>query len=44
MQLLIGYVAASSWPHCYNLSEAEKEEEASKKQNAKLETAKKYIE
>ena len=42
--LLIGYVAASSWPHCYNLSEAEKEEESRKKQNAKLETAKKYIE
>ena len=42
--LLIGYVAASSWPHCYNLSEVEKKEEARKKQNAKLETAKKYIE
>ena len=42
--LLLGYVAASSWPHCYNLSESQKEEEARKKQNAKLETAKKYIE
>ena len=42
--LLLGYVAASSWPHCYNLSEVEKEEEARKKQNAKLETSKKYIE
>ena len=42
--LLLGYVAASSWPHCYNLSEVEKKEEARKKQDAKLETAKKYIE
>ena len=42
--LLLGYVAASSWPHCYNLSESKKEEEARKKQDAKLQTAKKYIE
>ena len=42
--LLLGYVAASSWPHCYNLSESKKEEEAKKKQDAKLQTAKKYIE
>ena len=41
--LLLGYVAASSWPHCYNLSESQKEEEARKKQDAKLQTAKKYI-
>jgi len=42
--LLLGYVAASSWPHCYILSEVEKEEAAKKKQEAKLQTAKKYIE
>ena len=42
--LLLGYVAASSWPHCYNLSESQKEEESRKKQDAKLQTAKKYIE
>ncbi len=42
--LLVGYVAASSWPHCYNLSEDEKKEQARQKQYAKLETTKKYIE
>ena len=42
--LLLGYVAASSWPHSYILSEVEKEEAAKKKQDAKLQTAKKYIE
>jgi len=42
--LLVGYVAASSWPHCYNLSDDDKKEEATKKQVTKLETTKKYIE
>lgn len=42
--ILVGYVAASSWPHCYNLSESEKQEQAIKKQFTKLETTKKYIE
>jgi len=42
--LLLGYVAASSWPHSYTLPEGEKENAAEKKQNAKLQTAKKYIE
>lgn len=42
--LLLGYIAASSWPHCYNLSESQKKEEARKKQDAKLQTAKKYVE
>lgn len=42
--LLVGYVAASSWPHCYNLSDDDKHQESIKKQFTKLETAKKYIE
>lgn len=42
--LLIGYVAASSWPHCYNLPENEKLEQANLKARKKLETAKNYIE
>ena len=42
--ILVGYVAASSWPHCYNLSDDDKREQAIKKQFAKLETTKKYIE
>ena len=42
--LLVGYVAASSWPHCYNLPDDEKQQEAIKKQFTKLETTKKYIE
>lgn len=42
--LLVGYVAASSWPHCYNLPDNEKQQESIKKQFAKLETTKKYIE
>ena len=42
--LLLGYVAASSWPHSYILPEVEKEEAAKKKQDVKLQTAKKYIE
>ena len=42
--LLVGYVAASSWPHCYNLSDDDKKEQAIKKQFTKLETTKKYIE
>jgi len=42
--LLLGYVAASSWPHCYNLSREDKKEQAVKKQFTKLETSKKYIE
>lgn len=42
--LLVGYVAASSWPHCYSLSEDKKKEQAIQKQSAKLETTKKYIE
>jgi len=42
--ILVGYVAASSWPHCYNLSDNDKKEQAIKKQFAKLETTKKYIE
>ncbi len=42
--LLVGYVAASSWPHCYNLSDDIKKQESIKKQLAKLETSKKYIE
>ena len=42
--ILVGYVAASSWPHCYNLSNDDKKEEAIKKQFTKLETTKKYIE
>ena len=39
--ILVGYVAASSWPHCYDLSDADKKEQAIKKQFTKLETAKK---
>jgi len=42
--ILAGYVAASSWPHCYNLSDDDKKEQAIKKQFTKLETTKKYIE
>lgn len=42
--LLVGYVAASSWPHCYNFSNEDKKEQAEKKQFTKLETSKKYIE
>ena len=42
--LLVGYVAASSWPHCYNLPENEKLEQANLKARKKLETAKNYIE
>jgi UDP-MurNAc hydroxylase len=42
--ILVGYVAASSWPHCYNLSDGEKKEQAVKKQLGKLETTLKYIE
>jgi len=42
--LLVGYVAASSWPHCYNLSDDDKKEQAIKKQFTKLDTVKKYIE
>lgn len=42
--ILVGYVAASSWPHCYNLSDEDKKEQAIKKQFTKLETTKKYIE
>ena len=42
--LLVGYVAASSWPHCYNLSKKEKREAAILKQQKKLETFKKYLE
>ncbi|MEX0862880.1 MBL fold metallo-hydrolase [Nitrosopumilus sp.] len=42
--LLVGYVAASSWPHCYNLPDDEKHQESIKKQFTKLETTKKYIE
>ena len=30
--LLVGYVAASSWPHCYNMTENEKAEQARLKQ------------
>jgi UDP-MurNAc hydroxylase len=42
--LLVGYVAASSWPHCYNMPEKEKIEQANIKSIKKLETTKKYIE
>ena len=42
--LLVGYVAASSWPHCYNLSKEEKKAAAILKQQKKLETIKKYLE
>ena len=42
--LLVGYVAASSWPHCYNMSEKEKSEQASLKAAKKLDTVKQYIE
>lgn len=42
--LLVGYVAASSWPHCYKMSEKEKTEQARIKTTKKLETTKKYIE
>jgi len=42
--VLIGYVAASSWPHCYNLSDVEKKEQARKKQDTKINSTKKYIE
>ena len=42
--LLIGYVAASSWPHCYKMSDEEKIEQANLKAAKKLETTKKYIE
>lgn len=41
--LLVGYVAASSWPHCYKMSEKEKTEQAQIKAAKKLETTKKYI-
>ena len=42
--LLVGYVAASSWPHCYEMSEVQMEQEAKLKSIRKLETTKKYIE
>ena len=42
--LLVGYVAASSWPHCYHMTENEKLEQARLKAVKKLETTKKYIE
>ena len=42
--LLVGYVAASSWPHCYNLKKEEMEKESILKQQKKLETVKKYLE
>jgi UDP-MurNAc hydroxylase len=42
--LLVGYVAASSWPHCYSLPENEKIEQANLKAKKKLETAKNYVE
>ncbi|MBM3456456.1 MAG: MBL fold metallo-hydrolase [Bacteroidetes bacterium] len=42
--LLVGYVAASSWPHCYNLPENEKMDQANLKAKKKLETTKSYIE
>ena len=42
--LLVGYVAASSWPHCYEMSEYQMEQEAKLKSTKKLETTKKYIE
>lgn len=42
--LLVGYVAASSWPHCYNLPEDEKIKQAELKAKKKLETTKNYIE
>lgn len=42
--LLVGYVAASSWPHCYNMPEKEKTEQAILKAAKKLDTVKQYIE
>ena len=42
--LLVGYVAASSWPHCYNLPKEEKKSAAILKQQKKLETIKEYLE
>ena len=42
--LLVGYVAASSWPHCYNLPKEEKKSAAILKQQKKLETIKAYLE
>lgn len=42
--LLVGYVAASSWPHCYKMSEKEKTEQSIIKAVKKLGTTKMYIE
>ena len=42
--LLVGYSGASAYPHCYELSEDEKNIEAEKKKNLRLTDAKKYVE
>ena len=42
--LLVGYSGASSYPHCYDLPEEEKNREAERKKNLRLSDAKKYIE
>ena len=42
--LLVGYVAASSWPQCYAMSSKEKLEAADKKEYNKLHATRKFIE
>jgi len=42
--LLVGYVAASSWPHCYTMPEQEKKDASRLKEKTKLATTKNYIE
>jgi UDP-MurNAc hydroxylase len=42
--LLVGYSGASAYPHCYELTQEEKNIEAEKKKNLRLTDAKKYIE
>lgn len=42
--LLVGYVAASSWPHCYNFNKDEMKKQAVIKQQKKFETIKQYLE
>ena len=41
--LLVGYALASSWPHCYQMSEQAKRDAAQIKEKAKFATAKDYI-
>jgi UDP-MurNAc hydroxylase len=42
--LLVGYVAASSWPHCYTMPEQDKNDAAILKEKTKIETSKNYVE